>query len=780
MEEGIMAKGQTKSSGMLGMLAKIGMADLQRQQLEPMVNRPWAEFLAAVLVTFAIIAVFQNQHGLYFAVLWGSANFVINGICAIVQTRLQKKLELESDRRKTAVQLSTLSLLQGFSWGSLFVGLLPISTGGIQLLLVWCLAAVLAATAFARWTVPAIALCLITPIAAGGALGMYMASVEQAVPAAIAILMLFAVLMRLVSVTGAAMRKQLAEQQLAITNSETISLLLRDFERDSSDWLWETNAQGILVRGASGFAKSLSISDYELQNCDLAGLVDARTQPLSGLARKTLFQLFQSGQPFNSEVFAVSTSNGERFVRLTAKPINFVDGMPKAWRGVAADVTTEKLAERKVEQLSMRDVLTGLPNRPFFYETFEADLRVTYGQGLWLAVFDIDGFKAINDEHGHSVGDRLLVALAHRLERFQSKTVKIARLSGDEFGVIIHGDLPNVERTWRALSKEIAVPFVVNNCTIDITVSIGIAKCSGLQLISSRIVRMADLALYRAKQEGSGKACFFNEEMDQEDQRKQEFERDFRAAMEHDQFELEYQPICDAQNHEVNCYEALVRWRHPRNGTVPPALFIPLAEETGLIDRLGAWVLRKACEDAMSWPKHIGVSVNVSAVQFDSQKVLSATAHALAMSGLAPSRLTLELTESALLKNESNTRKIMSDLKILGVKMALDDFGTGQSSLYHLQHYNFDTIKIDRSFVLDSVGQSNSTVNSTAIVRAIIQLAGELGMNTVAEGVESAAQLELLVKAGCSEVQGYYLGRPQPAAALLAQGHIPSRPKLLA
>jgi diguanylate cyclase (GGDEF)-like protein len=772
----MMAQGQMTGNIRSSFLTKVGLTDLRKQQLEPLVRRPWVEFVAAVVITLAVVSIFRGERGMDFALLWASANLAVNGICALMQLRLRKQLETEADRNKTAIQVSLLNVLQGLSWGFLFVGLLPNSSGGIQLLLVWCLAALLAAAAFSRWTVPATALCLITPIAFGGALGMLMASVEQSLLAALAVLMLFAVLTRLVIVTGASMRLQLAEQQAAIANSETIGLLLRDFERDSSDWLWEINNQGLLTRGANTFAKTLSISDYEIQNCDLAGLIDARTQPLAGLARKTLFQLLETKQPFTHEIFAISTSSGERFIRLTAKPIFNEDNNAGGWRGVAADVTTEKIAERKVEQLSMRDVLTGLPNRPYFYETFEADLRATYGQGLWLMCFDLDGFKAINDEVGHNTGDRVLVAIAHRLEKFQSKSVKIARLSGDEFGAIIHGDLAFVERTWKAIAKEVAVPLVINNRSFDVTISIGIAKCGGLQLVSSRIVRMADLALYRAKQDRSGKACFFNEEMDSEDKQRQEFERDFRAALEHDQFELEYQPICDAQNHEVNCYEALVRWRHPRNGTVPPALFIPLAEETGLIDRLGAWVLRKACEDAMSWPRHIGVSVNVSAIQFESQKVLSATAHALALSGMSPSRLVLELTESALLKNESNTRKIMSDLKILGVKMALDDFGTGQSSLYHLQHYNFDIIKIDRSFVCDSVGQTNST----AIVRAIIQLASELGMNTVAEGVESPAQLEALVKAGCSEVQGYYLGRPQPAAALLAQGHVPARPKLLA
>ncbi len=772
-----MAQSQQKNTGgMGGMWTKLGLANLKQQQLEPLVRRPWAEFAASAIVTCAILAIFQNQPGSQFAMLWASLNLAVSGLCAVAYAHFRTQLQADGSRDSVAIKISLVNVIQGLSWGALFAGLLPHSAGGIQLLLVWCLAALLAAGAFGRWTVPSTAMCLITPIAFGGALGMLFASVEQALLASVAVLMLFAVLTRLVLVTSANMRLQLAEQQTAIANSETLGLLLRDFEKDSGDWLWETDSKGLLARGASSFSRNLSISEYEIQNCDLAGLIDARTQPLSGLARKTLHELFAVGEPFSHEVFAMSTSSGEKFIRLTAKPVEFDNQKPVTWRGVAADVTSEKQSEHKIQQLSMRDVLTGLPNRPYFYETFELDLRNTYGQGLWLMCVDLDGFKAINDRLGHSAGDKVLVALAHRLERFQSKSIKIARLGSDEFGVILHGDLAFVDRTWKAIAKEIAVPLAVNGKNMTVTASVGIAKCSGLQLVSSRIMRMADMALYHAKQEGVGKASYYTEEMDQEDRQKQEFERDFRAALEYDQFTLEYQPICDAANHEVNCYEALVRWRHPRNGIVPPALFIPFAEEAGLIDRLGAWVLRKACEDAMAWPRHISVAVNVSALQFESQKILSATAHALAMSGMAPSRLILELTESALLRNESNTRKMMADLKILGVKMALDDFGTGQSSLYHLQHYSFDTIKIDRSFVCDSAGQTNST----AIIRAIIQLAVELGMNTVAEGIESPAQLDALVKAGVSELQGYYLGRPQPAQALLAQGHVPMRPKMLA
>ena len=342
----------------------------------------------------------------------------------------------------------------------------------------------------------------------------------------------------------------------------------------------------------------------------------------------------------------------------------------------------------------------------------------------------------------------------------------VARLGGDEFAVLVDG-VDNVDAITviaEQLEKSFAESFYVEGHLMPTTTSIGIAVAPHDGEKSDMLMKNADLALYRAKQEGKGQYHYFEQEMDELARKRRETEIDLKLAIEQGQFELYYQPLYNTEQHRINGFEALIRWNHPERGLVEPIDFIPLAEETGLIIQIGEWVIKEACRQAASWPEHVRVAVNLSPVQFRTRGLQSILIQALTQSGLAPQRLELEITESLLIDNVAETLKSLHSLHAMGVRVALDDFGTGYSSLSYLRSFPFDKIKIDRSFVVDIM----SDKGSAAIIQAITGLAAALGMETIAEGVEQDDQVEMLLKNGCNNIQGYLLSRPVPITGVEA------------
>jgi diguanylate cyclase (GGDEF)-like protein len=411
--------------------------------------------------------------------------------------------------------------------------------------------------------------------------------------------------------------------------------------------------------------------------------------------------------------------------------------------------------------------LTGLPNRILFSEKIDECLADLGGDGGFAVLcLNLDRFKQVNDTLGHHVGDELLRAVAQRLRYCAREAAMVSRLSSDEFA-IIQSKVDRPEAAALAAHQIIEVlsaPYDISGHRVTIGVSIGISLAPGDGAASGKLLKSADVALYRAKTEARGAWRFFEAEMDARLQARRSLELDLRDALEKDELEVFYQPIYDLAEDRVSGFEALARWRHPTRGLVMPAEFIQLAEEIGLISPIGEWVLRRACAEASSWPAHITLAVNVSAMQFKDASLIQAATDALAAAGLPAHRLELEITESVLLADNVATLAILHTLRGHGVRIAMDDFGTGYSSLSYLRAFPFDRIKIDQSFVRDLT----SAGGPGPIVRAIRTLADCLSMRTTAEGVETYEQLKWLREEGCHELQGYYFSRPVPAAEIPA------------
>ena len=439
------------------------------------------------------------------------------------------------------------------------------------------------------------------------------------------------------------------------------------------------------------------------------------------------------------------------------------------------DVTLPHQARQREAYLARHDSLTGLPNRAHLAEQLATQLpRTARGDELALLLLDLDRFKNVNDTLGHALGDALLCQVAQRLRAHVREGDLVARLGGDEFAVLQTGSGQPAAATTLAqrLIEVLSQPFELDGHQAHIGCSVGIALAPFDGDTAEVLLKNADLAMYRAKGAGRGVLRFFEPEMDARLQRRRRLETDLRRAVAQGEFVLAYQAQVALPGFEVVGVEALVRWDHPTQGRISPLDFIPLAEETGLILPLGLWVLQQACRDAVGWPAHVRVAVNLSPVQFSSRTLVADVMGALAAAGLAPQRLALEITEAVLMHDVDQALQVMQALRQLGVRTALDDFGTGYSSLSYLRRFPFDKIKIDRSFVVD-LAQGNS---AACIIKAISALAAGLGMSTIAEGVETLEQLQAVQAAGCSEVQGYLFSQPRPAgeiAAQIARGLLP-------
>jgi diguanylate cyclase (GGDEF)-like protein len=415
--------------------------------------------------------------------------------------------------------------------------------------------------------------------------------------------------------------------------------------------------------------------------------------------------------------------------------------------------------------VAQRDDLTGLALRGTLMTGLEAALLEPKRIGAPTAILclDLDRFKLVNDTLGHGIGDQLLKKVAERLQKACRKDDLIARLGGDEFVILQSGinGFEDAERLAERLVDLIGRTYVLSGHTVNIGVSIGVAL--GIGPMQPRdLLRNADLALYEAKRAGRGRFRFFEQGMDVLLQERREMEIDLRRALALKQFDLHYQPFLDLATDRVIGFEALIRWNHPVRGDVPPLAFIPIAEENGLIVKIGEWVLQTACITAVNWPEEMIVAVNVSPLQFKADTLLGAVSTALSRSGLAPERLELEITEGALLSDTDNVLATLHALRTLGVKISMDDFGTGYSSLSYLQKFPFDKIKIDRSFV------SGSDPDSEAILSAVSALGTKLGMAITAEGVETAEQLGRIRGQRCTHVQGYLTGRPMAKSQVVA------------
>jgi diguanylate cyclase (GGDEF)-like protein len=435
------------------------------------------------------------------------------------------------------------------------------------------------------------------------------------------------------------------------------------------------------------------------------------------------------------------------------------------WVALHGDITEERRQDALIERLAHVDAVTGIANRYAFQHALERVLRdETEKTSIAIHLIDLDRFKAVNDTFGHPVGDRLLQQVADRLTQAVRVEDCVARLGGDEFAIIQQNfrEVSDADALAERLIQLVSAPYVLGEAMVEIGASIGVVIGGVHGSKVDELLRNADIALYRSKSDGRGRHVMFHSDIEHELKARRKLEADLLVAISDNRFELNYQPIIDLESGEVVVCEALLRWNHPELGPISPAVFIPVAESSGAISQLGAWVLERACQDALLWPSDIKVAVNLSALQFQSGQLFETVGAILAHTGFPAGRLEFEITESVLLRDDVTNLELLHRLRQLGISIALDDFGTGYASLSYLRSFPFDKIKIDQSFIRGLPSQSECV----AIVRAVTDLAKTLGMKTVAEGVETIDHLARVKAAGCDQAQGYLLSRPVPMSKL--------------
>ncbi|MEO1729103.1 MAG: EAL domain-containing protein [Pseudomonadota bacterium] len=550
--------------------------------------------------------------------------------------------------------------------------------------------------------------------------------------------------------------------------------ILRSFEETGQGWFWETDRRGLINYISPSAAVVLGRTVDMLQGEPLTTIVN----PQSGAAdaERTLgFHLSARSSFRDIEVRAANQDDEERYWSLTGRPVyddfkNFC-----GFRGHGTDLTEKRRSEQEVSRLAHYDSLTGLANRVQMSEALEQILSAPRDRdrACTVLMLDLDRFKQVNDTMGHPAGDALLKQVAQRLERVLDNIGRCGRLGGDEFQVIIpgYGDRNALAHISKEIINSLSQPYSIDGHSVVIGASVGVALAPDDGTSSEELIRNVDLALYAAKDAGRGVHRFYAKDLHSAAEERAELEQDLREAIQTGGLCLYYQPVVYAANEKIVGFEALMRWNHPKRGFISPGKFIAIAEDAGLIDQMGQWALRTACEDLATWPESIRCAVNVSPLQFSNPELPTIVANALAHAGVDASRLELEITESVFLNDSSGTDAMFKALKRVGVRLALDDFGTGYSSLGYLKKAPFDKIKIDQSFVR---GATEDGSRNGAIIASITSLAEALSMDTTAEGVETLDELELVRLLGCSHVQGYIYHKPldTEAATKLVQGDL--------
>jgi diguanylate cyclase (GGDEF)-like protein/PAS domain S-box-containing protein len=539
--------------------------------------------------------------------------------------------------------------------------------------------------------------------------------------------------------------------------------LIREFESSEKGWFWETTRDGTLSYISDSVARALGREPADLLDRSFADLVSSETADGTAASERTLGFYLSSHVAFQDLIVRAKTKN-EIWWSISGRPVHDEVGRFFGYRGFASDLTKMRQSEVELDRLARQDSLTGLANREALRRALDDALVSAVRRKHRCSIFllDLDRFKAVNDTLGHPAGDTLLRLVSLRLRDEVGASGQVGRLGGDEFEVVLPStsSKEDLSKLAQAIIDSLSRPYTINGTAVSIGASVGVVTSDYDDRTADDLMRDADLALYAAKAAGKGCFRFFAPEMHEAARERQLMESDLRVALEKDQLQVLFQPSVNASSEAVTGFEALIRWHHPEHGPVSPATFIPLAEEIGLINEIGEWVLKTACEEAAKWPEHVTVAVNLSPVQFRLRSLPATVRAVLSETGLPAKRLELEITEGVFLSNDEHVHEMIHSLKSIGLKLALDDFGTGYSSLSYLQRVPFDKIKIDRSFVS---GASDPTSRNAALIRAMVGLASDLHMETTAEGVETQEELALVRNLGCSLVQGYIFGRPMPA-----------------
>lgn len=626
--------------------------------------------------------------------------------------------------------------------------------------------AVMGAATLALSAIPQAGIALIGII--GAALGVMLARIGLPILASMtlsyAICLSYALL-----VTGRATLVRLRDDLTLDEHREVVDLLLRQDDRANSDWLWQIDARKCIVAPSARFAAATGLKAKQLDGLPFLQLLagaDWKNNEVSDEIRK-FHQKLRQGETFSEFLLPVALDGRQRWWKISGTPRLSRDRHVMGYRGVIADVTDRQAAERRTQKMALYDTLTGIPNRAHSNDLLGERVAkcAEAGNICGFLMIDLDRFKAINDTLGHPIGDQLLVQVAKRLSGLLQPGDKCGRLGGDEFAMIVSNTSYGqpIDERARQIIKALSQPFHVADHILYIGASIGSAVCPRDGRSAPTLLRNADLALYKSKEAGRGVHMPFEPVLLKKAEERRAIEMALRHALERGEFHLVYQPVITLSNREIAGFEALLRWSNPDLGDVAPDHFIPIAEETRLIDSIGEWVFRTACRDAAQWPENYRVSINISAGQLKNRHLSSAVISALSNSGLDPKRLEIETTEEILNRDNEQALQTFKQLGALGVTVALDDFGSGNSTLSFVGQARLNSIKIDQSFIRTAEEGSKASI---AVIKAVIAMAESLGISTIAEGVENSQQFQLAERLGCKQVQGFFLDKPMTSEAV--------------
>ncbi len=543
---------------------------------------------------------------------------------------------------------------------------------------------------------------------------------------------------------------------------QTARRMLANFENSGQGWFWRTDLRGNIAYLSPPLVKRLGVKMEDVKGKPFSDLITSDHVADFGTAQAehTVEFTLSAGLSF-SDLIVRAAGMEDRWWSLSGTPLQGRNGRFEGFMGSGTDLTEQRKSEADAARLALYDGLTELPNRTMMRKTLENLLHADQSRQANCALFmlDLDRFKNVNDTLGHPVGDALLKQVSQRLARVVGASGQVGRIGGDEFMVLIPEVVDRLQLTQlsESIVSRLSLPYTIDDCSVQIGATIGIALSPLDGDNSDELTRNADLALYAAKAAGKGVHRFYQPEMHAIADDRRFIENDLRDVLTTNQLSVVYQPVVNAQSEAIIGFEALLRWNHPTRGWVPPSEFIPIAEEIGLISRIGDWVVRTACAEAASWPDHLRIAVNLSPLQFASPGLSATIISALADSGISPDRLEIEITEGVFLNESPETERIFARLSSIGVRIVLDDFGTGYASLGYLKRVPFSKIKIDQSFVRGAASEGSRNM---AIIRAIVGLAESLDMETVAEGVETLEEIEFIRTLGCTQIQGYIFGQP--------------------
>ena len=744
-----------------------GWGRVRAAQLEEMIKAlsiaAWGQTINALFIVWMLATQAPGTH----MAAWLVSLAILMHYIARHKSKLARR-QIHSLPRQTINRAAYHSIFFGLVWSFPARYFFEFATHGQQLALCVITATMMAGAAFIFSPIPAAAAAYV--LIMGVAATRMLMTADSLMIAAIGPIYTLALLFMVLQNGRAFMQRKCLDIALE-ERRETVSLLLREFESSDADWLWQTNGQLSFQNVSARFARALGKEVDELEGMGFADLLkvvprgDQSTRRAIAAAEAAMARR----EPITDLVITFPVGDTAKNIELSARPTFSKQGRFVGYHGVGSDVTAARLAADRIAHMARHDALTGLPNRLQLIDNLGQALATAKARGEACAVLliDLDRFKTINDSLGHVAGDHLLQQVARCFETVISDEMTAGRLGGDEFAIVVPcaDDRAELEQLCLALVGALQGPFLYRDQRLFVGASIGVAIGPTDGDSVEEMIRNADLALYRAKDGPGNDIRFYEPSFHARAEERRKIELALHSAVDAGEFTLNYQPVVDAGSLKIKSFEALLRWHNPELGQISPTKFIPIAEETGMLGRIGEWVLRTACREAATWPREISIAVNVSPRQLRDPGFIVTLVSALTQAGLEPHRLELEVTETVFLELTSTTQKVLQQIQSLGVRLAMDDFGTGYSSLGYLRKADFDTLKIDRSFVSSISAQDPE---STAIIRAVVALAGSLGMKTVAEGVATEEQLQLVRTLGCDRIQGYIFSRPVSGSTVKA------------